>query len=172
MWAICGPRSALDHPVSHWSLVPRQSLSAIERRELGKLTHCQALLPLLPESMKEQSLSPGRNQIRSHCTKLHPPHRLRKPRRNTQAHDAATHLICRRRRVEFCAYSQQPDCDSWIALGPWLSVLLSLQCLLWKDEPKWSVLKASTPCLFWRCNANMMTLPLLKMFHFYQCWRK
>lgn len=103
MWAIFGPRSALDHPIYQWSLVPHQSLSAIEWHQSGKPTYCHALFLLPPETMEsqlhQQSLSPGRTQIRSYCSKLNPPPWFRKPRRNTQAHDAATHLICNRRLV-------------------------------------------------------------------------
>lgn len=55
-----------------------------------------------------------------------------KPQRNTQAHDAATHQSCNKRRVQDCAYSHQLGCDSWITLGPWLQTLLSLWCLLGK----------------------------------------
>lgn len=117
--AICGPRSALDHPASYWSLVPQQSLSVVEWHESGKLTYCRALLLLLPETMEshryQQSLSPSRTRIRSYCTKLNPPPCFLKPQRNTQARDAAAHLICNRRMLWDHACTGQPVSHSWMS---------------------------------------------------------
>lgn len=142
MRAISGPRSALDHRVSHWSLVPQQSLSATQWHESGKLTYCRALLLLLPETMEskryQQSLSPGRTQIRSYCSKLNPSSPpFREPQRNTQAYDATTHLICNRRRIRECAYTTQPrsaDDYSWLWLQAQITHLSSLSELKLSKE--------------------------------------
>lgn len=124
MWAIYGPRSALDHPVYHWSLVPQQSLSAVEWHQSGKLTYCHALFLLPPETMEsqryQQSLSPGRTQIRSHCSKLNPP--------PGSGNHRGIHRAVMLQHIwsvigswfRECTYTQQQDSDSWISLCLWL----------------------------------------------------
>lgn len=71
-----------------------------------------------------------------------PPPQCRKPLRNTQAHDAATHLICN--RMLECAFTQQQGSDSWKSLWLWLQAHINASIFV---KPIGKIAKQNKMCL-------------------------
>lgn len=97
MVTICDPRPTPHHSVSHWSLAPWRFLSATVRHELVNLLIAKLYYPYFRKALKTsctgRAYRPSGLRL-DRCAKLNPLLQFRKPRWNTQAHNAAKHLIC------------------------------------------------------------------------------